>query len=493
MIWSEAPRVFSLLAVVSAQLFTVAALDALAAVALVVILGTGGWYAARRTGVIDLAAGAAVGAGAYVGGVVPAEIGVGAWWGVPLAMAAGATVTLTSFVLSARAGRVLGSLGSLAVGLTVTGVLVSVPHLGGRAGYHAVPLLTPDLTWDVVAITGGALAVIALAVAADRWAATSRASVAVRAPHVSASLGRSPTADAALGGAGTGAVLGVGGMAAAAWTGSVQPDAYGLSLAVALLLAGLVGGRHPLGVLVGTAIVLVPGTVLGLGSGGIGIPVAALVGLLVLVVRPAGIVASTRRDPLGAGRSCLPRPREGGARLVVEDAPLPNGATVSFRASPGEVVALVGPNGAGKSTLLAYIAGQVPDRGTVRIADELPPAGAGRRARLGVARTWQRPRTDHLDDALRVSLCDEDAARWARDQLGRDARSPAGADLVRLAARAPRLALLDEPAASLPVEVVAGFVRGLAEAGITVVVAEHREEVVHLADRVVRLGGARDE
>lgn len=490
--WSGAPRALALLAVPTGPSFTLAALDALGAVALVVILGTGGWFAARRTGVIDLAAGAAVGAGAYVGGVVPAEIGVGTWWGIPLAMAAGATVTATSFVLSARAGRVLGSLGSLAVGLAVTGVLVSVPRLGGGAGYHAVPLLTPDLRWDVVALTAGALVVITLVVAADRWAVTSRASVAVRAPHISASLGRSPAADAVLGGAGTGAVLGVGGMAGAVWTGSVQPDAYGLSLAVALLLAGLIGGGHPLGALVGSAIVLVPGAVLGLGSGGFGIPVVAVVGLLVLVVRPAGIVASARPDPLGEGRSCPPQPREGGATLVVEDAPLPNGATVSFRASPGEVVALVGPNGAGKSTLLAYIAGQFPDQGTVRIADELPPVGAGRRARLGVARTWQRSHPDHRDDALRVSLRDEHAARWARDLLGRHGLSPAGAGLVRLAARAPRLALLDEPAASLPVDLVSGFVRGLADAGITVVVAEHREEVVRLADRVVRLAGGRD-
>jgi iron complex transport system ATP-binding protein len=50
-----------------------------------------------------------------------------------------------------------------------------------------------------------------------------------------------------------------------------------------------------------------------------------------------------------------------GGRRVLQD--------VTLDASPGEVLALLGPNGAGKSTLLKALAGLLPYRGRVEIAD----------------------------------------------------------------------------------------------------------------------------
>lgn len=51
-----------------------------------------------------------------------------------------------------------------------------------------------------------------------------------------------------------------------------------------------------------------------------------------------------------------------GSRIALEN--------VSFRASPGELVAVVGPNGAGKSSLLKVLTGELaPARGQVRWAD----------------------------------------------------------------------------------------------------------------------------
>ena len=60
----------------------------------------------------------------------------------------------------------------------------------------------------------------------------------------------------------------------------------------------------------------------------------------------------------------------------------------------GEVLGLIGPNGAGKTSLFNLISGAIaPDQGTIKIAgvraEGLPMY---RRARLGVARTWQMGR-----------------------------------------------------------------------------------------------------
>ena len=61
---------------------------------------------------------------------------------------------------------------------------------------------------------------------------------------------------------------------------------------------------------------------------------------------------------------------------------------------PGEVVALIGPNGAGKTTLFNMLTGFVrPDAGSIQFAGErVENLASHRRARLGLARTWQRPR-----------------------------------------------------------------------------------------------------
>lgn len=58
---------------------------------------------------------------------------------------------------------------------------------------------------------------------------------------------------------------------------------------------------------------------------------------------------------------------------------------------PGEIHALIGPNGAGKSTLIGQIAGDIrPDAGTITFAGQrLDGLHAARRARLGLARTFQ--------------------------------------------------------------------------------------------------------
>lgn len=60
----------------------------------------------------------------------------------------------------------------------------------------------------------------------------------------------------------------------------------------------------------------------------------------------------------------------------------------------GEILGLIGPNGAGKTTLFNLISGVIPmDSGTVSLNDRpIENEPLYKRARLGVARTWQHMR-----------------------------------------------------------------------------------------------------
>jgi len=79
------------------------------------------------------------------------------------------------------------------------------------------------------------------------------------------------------------------------------------------------------------------------------------------------------------------RKRFGGI-VVAED--------ISLEIAPGEILGLIGPNGAGKTTLFNLISGiHAPDGGEIWLRDR-PLSGLSvvRRARLGIARTWQHIR-----------------------------------------------------------------------------------------------------
>ena len=201
---------------------------------------------------------------------------------------------------------------------------------------------------------------------------------------------------------------------------------------------------------------------------------------------------------------------------------------ISFAVAPGMVFAVIGPNGAGKSTLINLMSGiYQPDAGTMSLDGmDLIGMSAQRRVRHGLARTFQKIRLFkqlsvlenviagyHTRHAIPVwqyvfhgAAFREDARRCGDEAielldfvgLSHRAHITAGAlaygerrllEIARALATAPRLLMIDEPAAGLnPTEVAALLRRiaGLRDRGVTVLLVEHNMDLVmNVADRIL--------
>ncbi len=191
---------------------------------------------------------------------------------------------------------------------------------------------------------------------------------------------------------------------------------------------------------------------------------------------------------------------------------------VSFAVERGEIVCLVGPNGAGKSTTLLAVAGAVaPTRGTI-LLDGRPIGGQPPEAiaRAGISLV---PEGRHVFTQLSVEENIRLGAQMRTDRAGVEkdfqrmlaefpflggrlattgGKLSGGEQQQLVIARAlmtsPRLMLLDEPAlglAPLVVETVYRILRGLRDAGLTLLVVEQStHRALANADRlyVIRSG-----
>jgi len=201
------------------------------------------------------------------------------------------------------------------------------------------------------------------------------------------------------------------------------------------------------------------------------------------------------------------------ARLEVAGVEVRFGGVVALRGvdlsvDEGTVTGLIGPNGAGKTTLFNVVTGlQKANQGDVRLEGQdighLPPH---RRARLGIARTFQRLEVfGSLTVRENILVAAEIRRRWARDGsnprrvadeiialvgLGPVARVrcdtlPTGmarlVEVGRALATRPKVLLLDEPSSGLDdqeTDDLGALLCRLAEQGTAVLLVEHDVELV---------------
>ncbi len=184
---------------------------------------------------------------------------------------------------------------------------------------------------------------------------------------------------------------------------------------------------------------------------------------------------------------------------------------VSLSAEGGHILGVAGPNGAGKTTLFDVITGYHPaDRGHVELnGQDITRLPVHRRARLGLARTFQSPivPTDltigETLEAARIAwspkldAADVQPARaLARFTTGDEVRC-GGLDtldrrkllLTCMLMRKPTALLLDEPCSGLmqdEIDEMDAIIREVtAETGMAVVVVEHRLELLHAVAETV--------
>jgi branched-chain amino acid transport system ATP-binding protein len=138
-------------------------------------------------------------------------------------------------------------------------------------------------------------------------------------------------------------------------------------------------------------------------------------------------------------------PAPGGqARLECRDVTVRFGGvvalnSVSLSVPPSTIVGLVGPNGAGKSTLFSVLSGlHKPNEGQVLFeAKDISAVSAGRRARLGLARTFQHPEVftgltvrEHLQLAHRIAT--QRSRIWTDMVTGRGFRRADKSEVERI-------------------------------------------------------------
>ena len=191
---------------------------------------------------------------------------------------------------------------------------------------------------------------------------------------------------------------------------------------------------------------------------------------------------------------------------------------VDIQVNHGERFGLIGPNGSGKTTFINVITGVLPadDGGVIFDKRDITTLQCYRRARLGIARTFQIPKPfisltllDNLTIPLRYAAHGKDANSNLEDKalkilqlIGIESKAHATPEdltqiemrkleLARALALRPKLLLLDEVMAGLSsseVDDILVILKDLNEQGITVLMIEHiMRAVMSFCERIAVL------
>ncbi len=516
-------------------------------VGLLTIVTAGLNVLAGFTGQISLGHAGFFAIGAYAAAVLTTQAG---WHPVPATAMALLLAAVVGVVVAGAALRVSGpylAMVTIAFGIIVEGVLVEwVALTGGPGGIFNIP--KPTLPKAYLLIT--AVAAVSLWLVRNlRRSPWGRAFLAIRASDVAAeSLGLSAYFVRIVAFTVSAAFAGVAGALFAFLNGYISPDSFGLQTSILYLLALLFGGMgYIAGPVAGSLVLtLLPEFLTGLVDYRL-----ILYGSLLLVSMywlPTGLIGALvgRRTAWFAAPPEVPRADASTASADYRATPGPlldvAGVGIAFggvaalsdvtvEVSSRGIHAIIGPNGAGKTTLLNILSGfYAPDGGGVRLGQQRvsgrPPYAV---ARLGVARTFQTAQLfgdlaaaenvavgiagQHLGNVVMALLGTPRVRRRERELAGRAhallaaaglgewADRPADAlpaglrrrlEIVRALATAPKLLLLDEPAAGLgPAEIreLDGELCALRDTGgpAIVLVEHHMDLVMAISDRVTVL------
>lgn len=459
---------------------------------------------------------------------------------IPLALAA---VLLAGLVLAAAAGLPIARLNGASAAIATLGFLIVIYSVlaasrdftRGNQAFYGVPRVT-DVTL--------ALVFACLFVLAARLFKDSRHGLMMRAVRdnetAALAVGVSPQRMRYVAWVVSGGLAAVAGALYGHMLGAFTPKDFYFHMAFTYVAMLIVGGMGTVtGAVVGVGLVMVLQEVLqefeqGFTLGPLhipeifGVPIVgvSLAMLLVLWLRPAGLVGHTEFAQGWFGRPSLPQARETHAaegteplrveKAVKSFAGLTAVDDVSLTIERGRVTGLIGPNGAGKSTLVNVITGLYPlTSGAVSIGERnigaLVPHAV---ARAGVSRTFQNIRLftglsagenvavaalakgASLGEALATAERElafvglEGSGQRRADSLAYGARRRL--EIARALAAEPRFLLLDEPAAGMnPEETddLARRLKGLPRArGLGLLLIDHDLKfVMSLCDRVVVL------
>ncbi|MCP1337694.1 branched-chain amino acid ABC transporter ATP-binding protein/permease [Futiania mangrovi] len=511
------------------------AMVAIAAIGLNILLGLSGQLSLGQAGFFAL--------GGYGSGILATNYGWPLWASIPVGIAVAAVAGVLIGLVALRARTHYLAMATLAFGLIVE-ILAQrwVDLTGGSMGLIGVPQLNlgdfANGSLYFFWIVAGTLLVVQML---NDYLMQSHQGRVLHSIRESESFAQTVGINAAVWRAGVfvaAAVLaGISGIFFVHQSGYVSSDAFGLDRSIALLIAVVIGGLgRQYGPLVGAVVVvLLNQFIADLYEYAMFIFGGILLGVMLFF--PGGAVgmfelafgrfrrAADRESDRPSGER--PAPRHFTRTAAAGDGPVLEleGVSKSYAGvvavdklsmaiQPGTIHALIGPNGAGKSTAINVIAGLYrANGGTIRFrGQDITELAAWRRARLGIARTFQ-----NLQLIRNLTVCENvmlglregqrgfvpGFARWLatprfeaeeREEamellrylgIARFADVKPGSlsyghrklcELARALAQRPTLMLLDEPIAGLndeEVREIANAIKLLRELGITVLIVEH--------------------